>query len=380
MFSFSLSEEQRQLKQTARDFAVAEIIPVARHYDEAEEFPHDLLRKAWEIGLMNLEVPAEYGGLGLGILDSILVMEDINYGCAGVGTSMAASDLATTPILLAGSDEQKSRYLSWLTNEFTFGAYGLTEPGSGSDAAGLSTTYKEVGDEYVLNGVKHFITNGTVASWHIIFATKSKEMGHAGISCFIVPTDTAGLSTSKMKGKLGQRCSDTAEIVLEDVVVPKSAMLGPEGSGFKLAMRTFDRTRPQIGASCIGMTQRALDECTRYARERKQFGQPIANFQAVQFMLADMAIELEAMRLLTYKAGWLLDQGQGSTIVSSYAKAFGADRAVQIASDAIQIFGCYGYFSDYPVEKLFRDAKLIQIYEGTSQIQRVVIARHLLSG
>ncbi len=379
MFSFTPTEEQIQLKRTARDFAVAEIMPVAAHYDEVEEFPAEIMQKAWEIGLLNLEVPPEYGGLGLGILDSILVMEDINYGCAGMATTMAASDLATTPILLAGNDEQKARYLGELTSECSFGAYGLTEPGSGSDAASLSTTYKEVGDEYVLNGVKHFITNGTVASWHIIFATKSKEMGHAGISCFVIPTDTKGLSTVKMKGKLGQRASDTAEVILEDVTVPKSAMLGKEGSGFKLAMRTFDRTRPQIGASCIGMTERALDECTRYALERKQFGQPIANFQAVQFMLADMAIELEAMRLLTYKAGWLLDQGAGSTIVSSYAKAFGADRTLRITSDAIQIFGGYGYFKDYPVEKLMRDAKLVQIYEGTSQIQRVVIARNLLT-
>jgi acyl-CoA dehydrogenase len=380
LLSFDLTPEQIQLKETARDFAVNEIIPVASHYDEVEEFPHDVMKKAWEVGLMNLEVPAELGGLDLGVLDSILVMEEINYGCAGMATIMAANDLAATPLIIAGNEEQKKRYLGQLVEEPCFCAYGLSEPGSGSDAASISTTYRKVGDEYVLNGTKHFITNGTVCDWMVIFATRDKAAKHGGISCFVLPADTPGVTTHKMKGKLGQRASDTAEIVLEDAKVPASALVGAEGEGFKIAMQTFDRTRPQIGAISIGVVQRALDESRKYALERKQFGQAIAEFQAIQFMLADMAIDLEAMRLLTYKAGWLVDNGARSPVVSSFAKAFGADRAMEACTNAVQIFGGFGYFKEYPVEKLMRDIKLVQIYEGTSQIQRVVIARNLLKG
>jgi acyl-CoA dehydrogenase len=380
VLSFDLTPEQQQLKKTAREFAEKEIIPVASRYDDAEEFPHEVLQKAWEVGLLNLEVEPEHGGLGLGILDCILVLEEINYGCAGMATIMAANDLASTPLLVAGSEDQKRRYLGQLTSECCFAAYGLSEPGSGSDAASISTTYRRVGDDFVLNGVKHFITNGTVASWIVVFATRDKALRHDGISCFVMPADTPGITTHKMKGKLGQRASDTAEIVLEEVKVPASALVGQEGQGFKIAMQTFDRTRPQIGAISCGVVQRALDECVRYALERRQFDKPIAEFQAIQFMLADMAIDLEAMRLLTYKAGWLIDNGARSPIVSSFAKAFGADQAMKHCVNAVQIFGGFGYFKEYPVEKLMRDIKLVQIYEGTSQIQRVVIARNLLKG
>ena len=378
MLSFNFTAEQEQLKATARDFARNEIIPVASRYDEAEEFPQKVMEKAFEVGLINLEVPAEYGGIGLGNLDSILVLEELNYGCAGMATTIAANGLGATPLLIAGTDEQKKEYLGRLTAKCSFAAYAITEPGSGSDAASLSTTYKEDGDGYLLTGTKHFITNGTVADWIIVFATRDKSMRHKGISCFIVEGEAPGLTRSKMKGKMGQRSSDTAELVLDDVRVPKGAMVGAEGTGFKIAMETFDRSRPQIGAIGCGISARALDESRAYALERKQFGQPIAEFQAIQFMLADMAIELEAMRLLTYKAGWLIDQGERSPIVSSYAKAFTADRTMAIATNAVQIFGGYGYMKEYPVEKLMRDIKLVQIYEGTSQIQRVVIARNLL--
>ncbi len=378
MLGFTLTEEQEQLKKTARDFTRNEIMPVAAKYDETEEFPAEIMRKAWEVGLMNFEVPQEYGGLGLGVLDTILVLEEINYGCSGMATIIAVNDLAMTPLLLAGNEEQKKEYLGRLVNDGVFGAYARTEPGSGSDAASLSTTYEAVGDEYVLNGSKIFISNGSVANWMVVFATKDRSARHKGISCFVVEADTPGLTATKMRGKLGQRASDTAEIAFEDCRIPKSALVGAEGEGFKIAMRTFDRTRPQIVAVSIGISQRALDECKRYALERQQFGQPIANFQAIQFMLADMAIDLEAMRLLAYKAAWEIDHSGGSSILSSYAKAFGADHAMRIATDAVQIFGGYGYMKEYPVEKLMRDAKLAQIYEGTSQIQRMVIARNLL--
>jgi len=378
MFDFELSPEQKELKELARKFAVEEIIPKAAHYDREEKFPEEICKKAWELGLMNFEVPKEYGGLGLGVLDAILLLEELNYGCAGVTNAMAANGLAATPVLIAGDEEQKKRYLGQLTSECSYAAFCTTEPGAGSDVAGMSTTYRKVGDEYVLNGVKHFISNGTVADWYVVFATKDKKERHKGISGFVFPGDLPGIKKHKMKDKLGQRAADTGEVVFEEVRVPKNALLGEEGQGFRIAMQTFDRTRPEIGAVAIGISQRALDECTRYALERQQFGTPIANFQAVQFMLADMAIRIEAMRLLSYKAGWMIDQGAGASIVSSYAKAFGADAAMEITTDAVQVFGGYGYMGEYPVQKLMRDAKLLQIYEGTSQIQRVVIARNLL--
>ncbi len=378
MFSFEMTPEQRELKELARRFAADEVIPVARQFDEEEEFPADVCRKAWELGLMNLEVPKEFGGAGLGVLDTILILEELNYGCAGVTNALAANGLAAVPLLIAGTDEQKKEYLGQLAREVSFAAFCTTEPGAGSDVAGLSTTYRKVGDEYVLNGVKHFISNGTVASWYAAFATKDKSLKHQGISCFVFPADLPGIRKNRMKDKLGQRAADTAEVVFEDVKVPRRALVGEEGQGFKIAMQTFDRTRPEIGAICIGIAQRALDEATKYALERQQFGQPIANFQAIQFMLADMAIDVEAMRLLTYKAAWMIDQGAPASIVSSYAKAFGADATMRITTDAVQVFGGYGYMKEYPVEKLMRDAKLLQIYEGTSQIQRVVIARNLL--
>ncbi len=378
MFSFELTSEQEQLRATARRFAEQEMVPVAAHYDEQETFPHDVARKAWELGLMNVEVPREYGGLGLGVLDTCILQEQLNWGCAGITNACAANGLAAHPLIIAGNEEQKRHYLGMLTSECSYAAFAITEPGAGSDVAGMQTTFRRVGDDYVINGTKHFISNGTVAHWYTAFARPEKTKRHEGITCFVFPSDLPGITKNNMKHKLGQRAADTAEIVFEEVRVPRKALVGEEGQGFKIAMRTFDRSRPEIGAIAIGVSQRALDECVRYSQERQQFGQPIANFQAIQFMLADMAIDVEAMRLLTYKAAWMIDQGAPASIVSSYAKAFGADHAMRITTDAVQVFGGYGYMKEYPVEKLMRDAKLLQIYEGTSQIQRVVIARNLL--
>ena len=380
MYGFELTPEQQQLKDTVHKFAVEEMIPVAAKYDKEQEFPDDVCRKAWELGILNPLVPTEYGGLGLEVFDTCLIDEEIVYGCAGMALNMVANNLATSPLLVAGNDEQKKEYLGQLISDPVYAAFALTEPGAGSDAAAISTTYRKVGDEFVLNGTKHFISNGSVARWYVTFATEDKSQGHSAVSCFVLPADSPGVTANRMHDKMGQRASDTAEIVFEDVKVPRAGLVGAEGQGFKIAMQTFDRSRPEVGAFAIGISQRALDESVKYAQQREAFGQAIANFQAIQFMLADMAIELEAMRLLTYKAAWLLDQGAPSSIVSSYAKAFGADRTMQITTNAVQIFGGYGYFSEYPVEKLMRDAKLLQIYEGTSQIQRVVIAKHLLKG
>jgi acyl-CoA dehydrogenase len=380
MLGFELTPEQTQLKETARRFSLDEIVPVASRFDEEQRFPEEIARKAWELGLMNFEVPTEYGGLGLGILDTCLVLEELNYGCAGITNVVAANGLATTPLVIAGTEEQRKHYLGQLTAEPTFAAFCITEPAAGSDVAGLQTTYQKVGDEFVLNGTKHFISNGSVAHWYVVFATNDRSTRHRGISAFVLPADLKGITTHRMKDKLGQRAADTSEISFEDVRIPNDALLGAEGEGFKIAMRTFDRSRPTIGAIAIGIAQRALDESLRYSQERQQFGQPISQFQAIQFMLADMAVDIEAMRLLTYKAAWMIDEGAPNSIVSSYAKAFGADRCMQITTDAVQIFGGYGYMKEYPVEKLMRDAKLLQIYEGTSQVQRMVIARNLLKG
>ncbi len=378
MLGFKITDEQRELKALAHKFAEQEIIPRAREYDEQEIFPRDVAQKAFDAGLINFGVPTELGGPGLDILTTCLVAEELNYGCAGITNSIAANDLATLPLLIAASDEQKRRYLGALTKQLSFCAFAITEPGAGSDVASMTATYRREGDEFVLNGTKHFISNGSVADWIVSFATSDKRLKHKGISCFVFPSDTPGVTRRRMHGKLGQRAADTAEIFYEDARIAASATVGREGEGFKYAMGTFDKSRPEIGAIAIGVGQRALDECLKYSKQRSAFGQPIASFQAIQFMMADMAIEIEAMRLLTYKAAWLVDHGESPNVVSSYAKAFSADACMKITTDAVQIFGGYGYMKEYPVEKLMRDAKLLQIYEGTSQIQRVVIARNLL--
>ncbi len=378
MLGFDLTDEQRALKSLAHKFAEQEIIPRAKEYDEAEKFPRDVCEKAFAAGLMNFGVPREYGGPGMGVLDTSLIVEELNYGCAGISNAVGANDLATLPLLIAGSDEQKRNYLGALMKQLTFCAFAITEPGAGSDVAAMSTSYRRDGDAFVLNGTKHFISNGSVADWYVTFATSDKKLKHRGISCFVFPADVPGISRRPMHGKLGQRAADTGEIVYDEVRIPASALVGREGEGFKYAMGTFDRSRPEIGAIAIGISQRALDECLRYSRQRSAFGQPIASFQALQFMMADMAIEIEASRLLTYKSAWLVDRGESPNVIASYAKAFSADSCMRITTNAVQIFGGYGYMKEYPVEKLMRDAKLLQIYEGTSQIQRVVIARGLL--
>jgi acyl-CoA dehydrogenase len=378
MLAFELTEEQRELKNLARRFAEREIIPRAAEYDEKEIFPRDICRKAFDAGLMNFSVPKELGGPGLSTLDTCLITEELNYGCAGITNAIAVNELGALPLLIAGNEEQKRTYLGALVKELTFCAFAITEPGAGSDVASMTASYRRQGDEFVLSGRKHFISNGSQADWYVTFATADRRLKHKGISAFVFPAGLPGITRRPMHGKLGQRAADTGEITYDEVRVPAAALVGEEGQGFKYAMATFDRSRPSIGAIASGIAQRALDESLKYAQQRVAFGQPIANFQAVQFMLADMAVRLEAMRLLTYKAAWMVDHGQASNVISSYAKVFAADACMSIATDAVQIFGGYGYMKEYPVEKLMRDAKLLQIYEGTSQIQRVVIARGLL--
>jgi acyl-CoA dehydrogenase len=378
MLNFGLSDEQRALIDAAKRFARERIIPVAAACDRESRFPKDVFEAAHELGLVNASVSAEYGGPGLGELENALIAEQLAYGCTGIQTSLLANTLALTPIKLAGNEAQKKKYLGMLTAAPLFASYCTTEPSGGSDVAGLKTTFKAHGDEYVLNGEKCWITNASFASFYIVFATSDPAKRHKGIAAFIVDRDSAGLRVGKHEDKLGQRASDTAAVHFEDVKVPKANLLATEGEGFKLAMETFNQTRPDIGAMATGLMQRCLDESVAYAKERKTFGVAIAEHQLVQAMLAEMAIGAEATRLLYQKAAWNLDNGVRDPIVSSFAKAYGADTAMQSALDCVQVFGGNGYVKDYPAEKLMRDAKVLQIYEGTSQIQRLVIARSLI--
>lgn len=383
MFDLSLTDEQNALVETARQFARAEIAPVAGHLDEEGKFPTELMNQAFALGLMNFEIPEAYGGLGLSCLTHALILEEISWACAGVNTTLAANMLGSMPLLIAGTEEQKRKYLGMLTagegGKPLFACYACSEPDAGSDVAGMRTRVEKHGDEYILNGQKRWITNGGVARFCTTLATFDPKLKHKGITAFIVDMDSPGVKIGKKENKMGQRASLTNDVIFEDVRVPKENLLGGEGAGFKVAMKTFDRSRPWIAASAAGLIRRALDESRGYALERKTFGVPLAQHQAVQFMLAEMAIAYETTRLLYMKASWMVDSGKLDSIVSSYAKAYGADAAMRVTTDAVQIFGGYGYTKEYPVEKLMRDAKLLQIYEGTSQIQRMVIARNLLT-
>lgn len=380
MIDFELTEEQKALIDTARRFTRERIIPVAAQCDRESRFPRDVFEEAHKIGLVNPTLPAEYGGAGLSDVDSSFITEELAYGCSGIQTSMTANTLGLTPIRLAGTEAQKKKYLGWLAAEPIFASYATTEPGAGSDVAGLQTKAVKDGSGWVLNGQKMWITNANMASFITVFATEDASKRHKGIGAFIVPADSPGLKIGKHEDKLGQRASDTAAVTLEDVKVSSDNVLALPGSGFKLAMETFNQTRPDIGAIACGLMRRCLDECVAYAKERKTFGVPIAQHQLVAAMIAEMAIRVEATSLLVRKAAWNLDKGIRNPIVSSYAKAYGADSAMQTAVDAVQVFGGNGFSKEYPVEKLMRDAKILQIYEGTSQIQRIVIAKHVLGG
>jgi acyl-CoA dehydrogenase len=379
MISFSLTDEQRMLQETAHKFAEQEIRPKAEHHDRTGEFPREILQKAFEVGLMNETIPEFCGGGGLSVLDSCILNEEISWGCVGINTSRSANSLAVTPILVAASEEQQKKFLSPLCEKLSFAAFGLTEPGAGSDAGSVATTAKLVGDEYVLNGTKCFITNAGVADLFTIFASTDKEKKHRGLSCFIVTSDMAGVSAGKEEDKMGQRASNTAEIILEDVRVPKENLLGKEGDGFKIAMQTLDKARPGVAASSVGVARAALEYAAEYSKQRIQFGKPIAMNQAIQFMIADMAVKVELARLMVFKSAWLTDNGERNTLPAAIAKLYASDIAMEVTTEAVQIYGGYGYMREYPVEKLMRDAKLLQIYEGTNQIQRMVIAREVLT-
>jgi acyl-CoA dehydrogenase len=337
-----------------------------------------VLAKAHAAGLMNGAIPEAYGGQGLSILDGCIISEELAAGCAGVWSAITVNNLAAWPLVLAGTETQKRRWLGELGADVRFAAYCQTEPEAGSDVAGLRTRARRVGDDYVIAGSKRFITNGGVATWYTVFASTDPEQGHRGLSCFVVPADAPGVSHGKDEDKMGQRAANTTDVYFEDVRVPAEQRIGEENGGFKIAMMTLERTRPDLAAGAVGLARAAMEHALAYARERQQFGAPIASFQAIQLMLADMAQQVEAARLLTWQAAWLLDQGQRATYQASIAKCFATDVAMRVATDAVQVFGGNGYMKDYPVEKLMRDAKIMQIYEGTNQIQRLVIAREMI--
>lgn len=378
MVDFGLDDTQKGIQQLARQFALNEIAPRAAHHDETGEFPRQICQKAWDAGLMNTHIPEEYGGGGLSVFDACLIAEEIAVGCTGIGTAMEANTLAAAPIVVAGTDEQKRKFLTPMTEELIFAAYCVTEPAAGSDVAGIKTMARKEGGQYVLNGQKMWITNAGVASWYYVLAYTDASMGHRGMSSFIVPARSEGITVGKKESNMGQRASDTRSVTFEDVMVPGDNMLGGEGHGFKISMAAFDHTRPLVAAAAVGLARSAMQHAIRYANEREAFGQPIANNQAISFMLADMDKDVQAARLLYWHAAWLIDKGLRNTREAALAKAFAADTAMRVATDAVQIFGGYGYSREYPVEKLMRDAKIFQIYEGTSQIQRIIISRSLL--
>jgi len=379
MFDFEPTEEQKALIDTARRFTRERIIPIAAECDRESRFPKDVFAEAHKIGLVNPTVPEAYGGAGLSDVEGSFIAEELAYGCSGIQTSFTANTLGLTPIRLAGTEEQKKKYLGWLTSEPVMVSYATSEPSMGSDVAGMQCrAVRDSGGGFVLNGTKQWITNASHASFYVIFATEDPALKHKGIGAFIVERSQTGVRPGRHEDKLGQRASDTAPVILEDVHIPASQVLAAPGNGFKLAMETFNQTRPDIGAGALGLMRRALDECVNYARERKSFGVPIAQHQLVQAMIAEMRIRIEATSLLVRKAAWSLDKGHRDALTSACAKAYGADSAMQTAIDAVQVFGGYGFVKDYPVEKLMRDAKIFQIYEGTAQIQRIVIARQVL--
>jgi acyl-CoA dehydrogenase len=375
--SFALTDEQRELRRLAREFAEKEIRPKAAEYDENSTHPADIIEKAHELGLMNPHIPEEYGGLGLPGFDGMLVGEELSWGCAGIAVSIVANTLGAAPVMISGTEEQKAQWLPPLIERPILCSFGLSEPNAGSDVSGIQTTAVRDGDEYVVNGSKMFITNAGKADWLVVFASTDKSQGHRGLSAFIVPTALPGVTVEKHLDKMGQRATDTSALAFQDVRIPVEYRLGEEGEGFKIAMKTLDFTRPGTAAGAVGVAQAAFDYSVEYAKERVQFGQPIAMNQGVNFLIADMATEIEAARLLVWQAAWLSDQGKRATLQSSFAKRFAADTAMKVTTDAVQIYGGYGYIKEYPVEKLMRDAKLFQIYEGTSQIQRLVIAREI---
>ena len=377
MVDFTLTDEQKDLRELAHDFAEKEIRPVAWELDRDGGWPQAIIDKAHEIGLMNTHIPEEYGGPGLDYLTGCIIEEELSWGCSGVQTSLGANGLASAPVMLGGSEDVKREFCEALVDSPKLASFCLTEPDAGSDVSGMRTRAVRTGDKYVLNGSKCFITNGSYADYFVVYAKTDPEAGHRGISAFLVARDDT-VVVDKKEDKMGQRASNTATITFNDTEIDAGYLLGEENQGFKLAMMVLDRTRPGVAAMATGISRAAFELATAYSKERVQFGVPIAMHQAIQFMIADMATKVHLSRLATWNSAVLLDQGRRNTLESSHAKRYAADSAMEVTTDAVQVFGGYGFIKEYKVEKLMRDAKIMQLYEGTSQIQRLVIARETL--
>jgi acyl-CoA dehydrogenase len=382
--SFTLSEDQEAIRESAHEFAKDVIRPAAPHHDQTGEYPWDVLTQAFEAGLMNLHVPEKYDGAGLSHLDSLLVAEELAWGCSGIGTAMEANGLAQAPILVSKDEGLIKKYLAPMAEDLKDGrpimcAYAVTEPGAGSDVRALSTKAERKGDKWILNGSKMWITNAGVADWYFVVAYTDVDKGYKGMSAFIVEKNWPGVIVGAKEKNLGQRASDTRAITFENVEIPAENLVGQEGAGWILAMSAFDHTRPAVSCASVGVARAAMEHARDYSMQRKTMGKPIYKHQAISFMVADMAMNIDAGRLLCWRAASLKDQGLRNTMEASMAKAFCADMCMKVAIDAVQVFGGYGYSQEYPVEKLMRDAKIFQIYEGTSQIQRVIIGRELYS-
>jgi len=378
VIDFSLTEEQKSLQEMSREFAEKELKPNAAKYDKGEEFPDDIMKKAFEVGFLTCTIPKEYGGGGLSELDTAIISEELAAGCAGMYTTMMVNALAYTPVILYGNDEQKKKFLIPQTEKMSFSAFCLTEREAGSDAGSLKTKAIKKGHEYILNGAKCFTSNGSIANWYVVFALTDPEKGARGISAFIVPRETPGVTVGKLEDKMGHRASVTAEMYFEDVRVPAENLLAKEGLGFIIAMKTLDHTRAPVGAAGVGVAKAALEYAVGYARTRYQFGRPIALFQNTAFKIAQLAADIDAARFLVWRAAWLMDHNLPCGKESAMAKMYGSDVAMKVTTEALQILGGYGYMKDYPMEKLMRDAKLLQIYEGTNEIQRLVISREVI--
>lgn len=379
MVDFTLTDEQKAIKEMAHDFAEKEMRPVAAELDKDGGWPQEVLEKAHEVGILTTHVPSEYGGPGMSFFDGVLIEEELGWGCSGIGTSIAANGLASAPVALGGSEELQKEFFGDLVESPKLASFCLTEPDAGSDVSGMKTTATKKGDKYVINGSKCFITNGGYADYFTVYAKTDKDAGHRGISAFLVPKDDT-VVVDKKEDKMGQRASNTATITFNETEIPEGNLLGEENHGFKLAMMTLDRTRPGVAAMAVGIARAAFEHASEYSKERVQFGMPIAMNQGISFLIADMSTKIEAARLLVWKSAVMLDQGQRNTLICSHAKRFAADTCMEVTTDAVQVFGGYGYIKEYPVEKLMRDAKIMQLYEGTSQIQRLVIAKEVLMG
>jgi butyryl-CoA dehydrogenase len=377
--NYFLTEEQEMIRDLARQVAKDKIAPIAAKCDETGEFPWEVMEELGKMDFFRICLDEKYGGLGMGTMGLVIATEELSRACGGIALGFAATVLGTMPLLLSGSEEQKEKYLPQLSDGKNLAAFGLTEPDAGSDAAKMKTTAKKDGDYYILNGVKHFITNGGIAKYTTVIALTDPTRGTRGASAFWVEDGTPGFSYGKKEEKMGIRASVTRELIFEDCRVPKENLIGKEGQGFSIALRTLDKSRPGVAAQALGIAQGALDHAVKFARERVQFGQPISSFQGIQFQLADMATRLEAARALTYSVARMIDQGERDISgASAMCKMYASDVAMDVTSKTVSVMGGYGYMKEYPVEKMMRDAKITQIYEGTNEIQRSVIARHLI--